>query len=351
MVLRKGLPAKNASTDANDTRYDFSALTVCDAAGVPRSGVTSPAGSPLVTATASMAVNVARFQGVAVRDAGVVLLANDGPVSVPIAAAPGANSRIDVIYAKQNDSSSTVTVPDANDLPVFGVLQGTPAAIPVRNPAGLPAGALEIGTIQIPSTATATNSSGVVITQSAQFTAAAGGIVPVRTASELSGLPLKDGLYADVLDTNALMRCDGAAWNAAGIGQWTAYTPTLTNIVVGTGGVSSFIYRREGDEIRVRFVLKFGSAGASIQNLPTFTLPVNSVPLNHPFQTYNGGISYYDNAPGVNYPGVVAAENTSVSTVRLFHTNAGAYGNLGPAAPFSWAADDALQGEFTYRGV
>lgn len=203
MTLRKGLPAKLALTDADDTRYDFSAIFVADTSGVPRAGVTSPVGVNLVTATGTMNVSVARFQGVAVRDAGVVLLANDGATNVLLDAAPVSNSRIDLVYAKQNDASSTVTAPDANNVAAFGVAKGTAAATPTK-PA-IPAGALELATVQIPSTATATNSSGVVITQTAQFTAAAGGVVPFRTKAEMD------------------------LWTTAGAGQMAG--------VIATGGV------------------------------------------------------------------------------------------------------------------
>lgn len=183
MTIRKGLPAKLALTDADDTRYAFSGLVACNTSGVPRSGVTSPVGANLVTATATMNVSVARFQAVAVRDAGVVLLSNDGAANVLLDASPAANSRIDVIYAKQNDSSSTVTSPDANDVPVLTFAKGTAAASPVKP--SIPTGAVELATVLIPSTATATNSVGVVITQTSQFTAAAGGTVPFRTKALL----------------------------------------------------------------------------------------------------------------------------------------------------------------------
>src|SRR5690554_1801249 len=114
MALRKGLPAKLAATDADDTRYALAGLVVANADGSPRGGVLSPVGANLVTATGTMNVSVGRFQGAAVRDSGVVLLANDGPANVLLDAAPAANSRLDVIWAKQNDASSTVSVPDAN---------------------------------------------------------------------------------------------------------------------------------------------------------------------------------------------------------------------------------------------
>lgn len=184
-MLREGLPAKKAATDADDTRYDFRNLVTCNADGSPRGGVTSPVGVNLLAATASMNVAIQPFSAFAVRDGGVVLLANDGVTNLLLDAPPSSNSRIDVIWAKQDDSSSTVTTPDGDDLPVFGFLKGTAAPTPVRNPAGIPQGAVEVGSLLIPSTATATNSGGVVFSQSAPFTAAPGGSVPFRTKAEL----------------------------------------------------------------------------------------------------------------------------------------------------------------------
>lgn len=42
MTIRKGLPAKRALTDADDTRFNFRNLVACDSAGTPRAGITSP---------------------------------------------------------------------------------------------------------------------------------------------------------------------------------------------------------------------------------------------------------------------------------------------------------------------
>jgi len=215
MAIRKGLPAKLALTDADDTRYLFSGLVVCNVDGSPRGGVLSPVNVNLVTATATMNVSVARFQGAAVRDGGVILLANDGAANVLLDAAPGANSRIDVIFAKQNDASATVTVPDGDNTPVLGFVKGTASATPTK-PA-LPIGALELATVLIPSGATATNSGGVVITQTAAFTAAAGATVPFRTktALDLWTTAQKDQ-QAVVLADSSRFRYTGSAWEQTG---------------------------------------------------------------------------------------------------------------------------------------
>lgn len=235
MTLRRGLPVKNGATDADDTRWDLNALVLCDAAGLPRAGVTSPVGATLVASTSTMNVAVAAFQGVAVRDGGTVLLANDAPTNVPIEAAPAANSRLDVVYAKQNDSSSTVSVPDGDDLPVFGVLKGVAAASPVRNPAGLPAGALELATVLVPSTATATNSSGVVITQTAQFTCGAGGLVPFRTATARDAVTtLRPGTYGQVIADGTEYVWDGTVWQSLPAAAVLSFNGAATSLPNGT---------------------------------------------------------------------------------------------------------------------
>jgi hypothetical protein len=202
MGLRKGLPVKLGMTDADDTRYDFRNLVVCNADGSARGGVTSPVGVPLLSWTATMNVAVAVFNGVAARDGGAVLLSNDGVANVLLDPAPSSQSRLDVIFAKQNDSSSTVSVPDSDDLPDFGVLKGEASPNPVRNPAGLPDGALEIGTVLVPSTATTTSSPDVVITTTCPYTAAPGGSVPFRSFAELqawtaAGPNQKANVFAD----------------------------------------------------------------------------------------------------------------------------------------------------------
>lgn len=188
MTLRYGFPAKLAPTDANDARYDLRNLIVRNSNGSVRSGLTSPAipGYNVLTATATtgpMTTSVGGFDAVAERDTGVVLLSNIGTTSVSHAPAPVANSRIDVVYAMQHDASSTVSIPDADNLAGIYVAQGAAASLPVK-PA-IPNGAVELGTVQIPAGATATNSSGVVITQTYQYTAPMGSSVPFLTLAAL----------------------------------------------------------------------------------------------------------------------------------------------------------------------
>jgi hypothetical protein len=175
-----------------------------------------------------MNVSVARFQGAAVRDGGIILLANDGAANVLLDAAPGANSRIDVIYSKQNDASGTVTVPDANNTALLTFVKGTAGAVPVKPT--LPVGALELATVLIPSGATATNSAGVVITQTAQFTASSGGTVSVRNLAERNaGSWVKSQTVLDLATDIIWFRSSTSTWRA----QTKIVAPTSGSVFAG----------------------------------------------------------------------------------------------------------------------
>ena len=223
MTMRKGWPAKKAATDADDTRGDLRSLVTLQVDGTPKTGISSYWNSLFpVSATATMNVSVGTFAAVAARDGGAVLLSNDGPVNVLLDPAPVANSRIDLIYAKQNDSSSTVTVPDANDLPVIGVVKGTAASSPTK-PA-LPVGAVELGSVLVPAGVTATNQDGVVINRPTQFTAANGAPVPFLSLADLNNWALAGGfqlaeVIADSSNTNnngLYLSIPGIGWRATG---------------------------------------------------------------------------------------------------------------------------------------
>jgi len=265
MAIRKGLPAKLALTDADDTRYLFSGLVVCNVDGSPRGGVLSPVGVNLVTATATMNVSVARFQGAAVRDGGVILLSNDGAANVLLDAAPGANSRIDVIYSKQNDASGTVTVPDADNAPILGFVKGTAGAVPVKPT--LPIGALELATVQIPSGATATNSGGVVITQTAAFTASGGATVSFRTKAALDlWVTAQDGQRASVLADGVSYVSLSSAWKRGELTQWQADTTNSVKRVITQVGIGKIV----------------GTNTGTTSEAVTFPIPFSSTPVVQP---------------------------------------------------------------------
>jgi hypothetical protein len=118
-----------------------------------------------------------------------------------------------VLYFKQNESASPYG--DADNLPKFGVVTGTAAPVPTK-PALTVAGAVELATITIPSTATTTLSAGVVITQTSQYTATTGGTVLFRTTAERDLFTAADGTGALLIDTGAVQLRSGGTWVPVG---------------------------------------------------------------------------------------------------------------------------------------
>lgn len=165
--------------------------------------------SNIVTGTAGMSYSVAPYQCVTQRSgaAGAVPGGNDGTVSVATTAAPGSNSRWDVIYHWHREYSLDGV--DSN--PVIGVVQGSPAASPtVPSLAAFP-GAIELARILVPTGVTATNS-GATITQSAPFTAMAGGVIPFRNSAEQAAGTYLEGQLGWLIDTDQISYYSGSAW-------------------------------------------------------------------------------------------------------------------------------------------
>lgn len=180
MTLTKAVPILNAAPVPLDGRLADMATVVANADGSPRTGVLG-GGVSIVTTTATLnlAVAAAEFVTSKGKADGVSIFTNNGVVNVPVTAAPVSNSRIDVLWVKQNDN----TTGDADSLPTFGVTAGVAAASPSK-PA-IPTGALELATLRIYSGTTATNGGSNVLTNTYQMTAMRGGVVPFRTKIDL----------------------------------------------------------------------------------------------------------------------------------------------------------------------
>lgn len=245
MALTDSLPTGDAGgLTVVDERLILAGLIAKNADGSARTGVFPVGATPLVTGRATMGYDVAPFKGVASRTgAGVELVANDATTTVITTPAPGANSRIDVIWFRTQFTANT----DPSNVPIFGVTQGAAAGVPTKPP--IPAGAVELATAQVPSTAT--NTASVVITQTAQWTAMAGGIVPVRSATELAAFTAADDTLALNRQTGAIMRRAGGAWVAAG--EDTGWV-TLTSFSVGFTTTSGYPVRirRIGSTVRLK---------------------------------------------------------------------------------------------------
>lgn len=213
MALRNSIFAVSGKASFMDARRDMSGLFVCDKTTMlPIAGILDRSQDNLVTGNSdSMSVTVHPFNAVLNRY-GALLIQNDGNVKVPLAAAPSANSRIDVVFVKQQERRSPMS--DDSDSPVFGVAKGVAAATPVAP--SVPAGALALAQVLIPAGVSNTAKSGVVITQTYIGAALKGDMLRVQTSAQrdaLTGVP--DGtLLHNVADNCDYVR-NGGKWESS----------------------------------------------------------------------------------------------------------------------------------------
>lgn len=222
MTLHTGFGVKGSTQDAIDYRLGLAGTIARSASGVPRYGVFSPGVSG--AGRADMKVDVSAFVAYVGRGSayGGVLLSNDGTlVSPTFDAAPSSNSRIDVLWVRQNDA---VDAADGDNMPVFGIAKGDAASTPTA-PA-VPTGALPLLNVKLPALVGSTNAVGVEITQAAPFTTSAGGVMPVRTAAERDQWLAPNGSLAERLDNGVLYKRIGGAW--AAISEEVLATPGIT---------------------------------------------------------------------------------------------------------------------------
>lgn len=214
MTLRNSIFAVSGNASFMDARRDMSGLFVCDKTTMlPVAGILDSSQANLVTGNGnSMSVTVHPFNAVLNRY-GALLIQNDGNVNVPIAAAPSANSRIDVVYVKQHETRAPMS--DDSDFPVFGVVKGVAAATPVAP--SVPAGGLALAQVLLPAGVSNTAASGVVITQTYIGAALKGDMLQVQTSAQRDALPkVPDGTVVhNVADGCDYVRKDSKwrGWN------------------------------------------------------------------------------------------------------------------------------------------
>lgn len=215
MGLRNSIFAVSGKASFLDARRDMSGLFVCDyTTMMPVPGILDRRYDNLVTGNSdSMSVTVHPFNAILARR-GALLLQNDGDVKVPLSAAPSANSRIDVVYVKQNESRAPMS--DGSDGPVCGVVKGTAAATPVAP--SVPDGALALAQVLLPAGVSNTAAGGVVITQTYIGAALKGDMLRVWTSAQRDALPtyLPEGtLVHNVADNCDYVRKGGKwrGWN------------------------------------------------------------------------------------------------------------------------------------------
>lgn len=146
-------------------------------------------------------------------------------------------------------------------------------------------------------------------------------------------------------DTKIYYLYNGASWKAWE-SDWITYTPTLTNVVLGTGAATQYRYRYVGGVVGVDFSIRLGTGG-SFSGSPTMTLPVTATALRFNSMTYDGVASAANAALNI-YPISVLAAGASTTAVTFWATTTGAYVQVTATTPHTWALNSVIQGKFRY---
>jgi hypothetical protein len=179
----------------------------------------------------------------------------------------------------------------------------------------------------------------------------------VGTADNTLGI-LSVGTNGQVLTADSTVSPSGLKWATASAGgTWTSYTPTLTNITLGNGTMTSF-YNNDGKTVNYAFYIKWGSTTSGAGNY-SFSIPVaadTTLGDNAVIGTQaNGSGVLWDNSASGPY--VAQVMLTSSTTCRLFSFDLGTFPagasqqRASTTTPFTWATNDIIIGFITYKAA
>lgn len=275
-IIGDGLHVHGGVTSAVEARQVEAGLwarsdsTLIDA----RTGVVWAGDAQIVTGTATVGppmtvtVKPLHFVGVKANGEGVYRGVIPTLTVVDVAAAPGTNSRIDVVWVAQEDAASP-TSPDGVTQGVVGVTTGTAAPSPVK-PTVPVVGAVELATVRVSSGDTSTSLS--LVTQTAQWTAVRGTPTPVPSQT------VRDAIFAPqeglaVMRLDARCRIERYTTPVIGSPSWgigwdereDTYNPVLTaattNPTVGSNGWLRGYWQRSGSRVNLSIYLRMGNTG------------------------------------------------------------------------------------------
>lgn len=257
MTLSNSIFAVSGAATFLDARKDMSNLFACDTSLEPHPGLLTVGGASaangnvVVGMSNRMAVTVRPFQAVLNR-LGALLIMNDGDVTVPLQAAPSANSRIDVVYVKQREKRAPIS--DSEDGPIIGVVTGTANLTPTAPQ--VPDGAVALAQVKVPSGVTNTTAPGVVITQVYPFAATRGEELRFRSKSDMDAFAALDGTKAVTLSDDAHYVRNDNTWDAEPENRWyrfdLKFQDTSSFVPIPYGGGSSIFWNPKLRLISVR---------------------------------------------------------------------------------------------------
>lgn len=134
-----------------------------------------------------------------------------------------------------------------------------------------------------------------------------------------------------------------------GTDAWTDYSATisLTNITMGSGGVTVARYRQVGKTVNVNITLVLGTGGA-LTGSAAVSLPVATV--NRASQEWNGPVNYVDTGTA-HYRGGCTVPGNSSTAILLSGVSATNQGLTNATSPFTFGNTDRIVIDLTYESA
>lgn len=137
-------------------------------------------------------------------------------------------------------------------------------------------------------------------------------------------------------------------------GSGGTYTPTLTNVAIGTGGtpLNTATWRYAEGILTVQGEVQLGTAGMSVTGVPTISLPSGFNWVSTPARMPIGRVRFENNGVAA-YLGSVFGNTASTAQI-LSDDSSGTTltpGTVSATVPFTWGADDFFGYAFTAAAV
>jgi hypothetical protein len=158
-----------------------------------------------------------------------------------------------------------------------------------------------------------------------------------------------EGMYTHINDTDSLQYYNGSSWVPLLSFDWSAYTPTFTNMTIGNATVN-FRYSQIGKNVTVQGDVTFGST-TSISGMPVISLPVTASSQLAP-STQLGG-AYAEDAGLTGFALMFRLNNTTSMNVLAFGAG-GTWLTTAPVSstiPFTWGTGDLFRFTITYEAA
>lgn len=159
-----------------------------------------------------------------------------------------------------------------------------------------------------------------------------------------------EGMFAYSLADDSYYVYSGSAWMPYNI-VWKSYTPTLSNVTLGTGYTLSAAWAQLGELVVVNFYFALGATSAITGDV-SFSLPVNHASSNRSISA--GLATVVDASPAARYAGTVLLSGTPGYAFIRVMNSAGTYVTntaLSATVPITFATSDALSANVIYEAA